>query len=145
MQKVILNEELMLHISPDSHNQNKYVNQDTTLSEHPDQTKLPKLTMKLLHELIKELRQENAKLYHRVTELERQLEELAHVQVEAAAAAELANPIDKMKSNSIETAAYPANEPSIRVTRSQRHPAPKKKSWEDLWHLLFRPSLQRQK
>ena len=70
--KVISDEELMFLLSP-THN-----------NEENEQSEKPKLTMKLLYELIKKLKQENMLLSKRVDEFEQQLNLLHQIRDEVA-------------------------------------------------------------
>lgn len=141
MQEVLHKEALMIQISSDSHPLDK---PETERSEQPEPPKNPKLTMKLLHELIKELREENAKLQLHINELEQQLNEFIQIQGAVAAAAEISNLTDTVTTSEIEVFPFPSTPKSILTTRSERHPTPKRKSLRNLWNLLFRPSPQRQ-
>ncbi|NOU95502.1 hypothetical protein GC093_20050 [Paenibacillus sp. LMG 31456] len=143
MQEVIRKEELMLQISSDSHKPKKPDREQLEQSKNPDPPKNPKLTMKLLHELIKELQQENANLYQHINELEQQLNQFIQTQGAVAAAAEMSNLTDTVNRGGMEATPYPAIPKSILISRSERHPTPKRKSLGDLWDLLFRPSPQR--
>jgi hypothetical protein len=130
--KVVSEEELKLLMSPDSDKEAK------------DQPKYPKLTMKFLYGLITELQQENALLIKRVSELEHQLAEFYQVQGEVAATAELPVPEETSMMAGMNTNLYPDIPHVIRVSRSERHPAPKKKSFWSACALWFRPSPYRQ-
>lgn len=97
-------------------------------NEQVDPPKQPKLTMKFLHELIKQMQQENRALAERVQQLEQQLEEYQRAMNEAAATEQMpdALPETDIRASDVLT--------SILIPRSKRHAPPKKRS---LWALLF--------
>ncbi|MBP1964541.1 hypothetical protein [Paenibacillus aceris] len=118
--KVISDEELLLLLSPICDNQ------ETNLAEKP------KLTMKLLFELIKKLKEENLILSNRITEYELKLDMLLQNKAEVAStteAAELVEPLSKQ--NEIDCVL-----PIVTLApRSVRHPSQRKKP---MWLLFIR-------
>lgn len=124
--KVISDEELLL-LSPNCDNP------EASLSEKP------KLSMKLLYELIKKLKQENVILSNRIAEYERRMDLLMESKAQVASTAERTILIEPVR------AAEVKHElgfvlPSTHLTpRSMRHPSPKKKSIS----LLFLKALTR--
>ncbi|SDN03221.1 hypothetical protein SAMN04487897_101851 [Paenibacillus sp. yr247] len=120
--KVISDEELMLLLSPNKEN---------------EQSEKPKLTMKLLYELIKKLKQENIMLSKRVDELEQQLDLLHQIRAEVATTLELPVLIEPGIPAVMEADLDYGLPQTILIPRSQRHPSQNKKSF---WAFLFRVS-----
>ncbi|NHN30283.1 hypothetical protein [Paenibacillus agricola] len=97
----------------------------------------PKLTMKLLNELITELKQENQKLVRRLEDMERELKEQRLLLGEIAVTAEQliwtppGKPVVADEAEATETKlseAPPAKVPEyVRMTRSEKHFIPPKK------------------
>jgi hypothetical protein len=100
---------------------------------HDDKLKKPSLTMKFLYELIKHNQYENYKLSQKLDQLEQQLNELHKPGTETAATSIHAG-IDELEAMENEKEPLPLPIVSL-IPRSQRHPAPKKKS---IWSYWFR-------
>jgi hypothetical protein len=113
--------------------------------------KKPKLSMKMLHELILELHRENRKLAERLEALEDRLSEQSAARREAAATTEMPelsllpesgadNPKPEWTSVAVTSLAlghrFDAPKP-ILPPRSERHPAQKKTFWS-----LFQPKVR---
>lgn len=123
--QIISDDELMILLSP------------TYNKKENEQPEKPKLTMKLLYELIKKLKQENILLSKRVDEFEKQLDLLHQIRDEVATTLDL--PI-------LEETGIPVGmkddfdyglPQTILIPRSERHPSKKNKSF---WTYLFRPT-----
>jgi len=100
--------------------------------------KSPKLTMKLLYELINELGQQNRVLTNRVEVLEGQLQEWHKLQSEAAAAVEVPLKTDQTVTETERESYCTVHPQAIRTSRSERHPARSKKSfWAAVRSVLF--------
>ncbi|MDR6550034.1 hypothetical protein [Paenibacillus qinlingensis] len=125
--KVISDEELMLLLSPIC---------QTTANELQ---KKPKLTMKLLYELIKKLKEENMILTDRLTEYEHKIDLLLDSKSEVAAS--LALPLLEERGTAIEISSQPISVPpsSYLVPRSIRHPEKKK---TPMWFLFVKSSVR---
>jgi predicted component of type VI protein secretion system len=116
---VISKEELTLHSS----NKSKANKEPST--KLPNN---PKLTMKLLHELIRELKRDNLVLTARFDDMKRQLTEQQTMLQEAGAAAEQhVRNKPQMTAADVEIESIPDVPEFIRITRSERHFAPKRK------------------
>jgi predicted nucleotide-binding protein (sugar kinase/HSP70/actin superfamily) len=97
----------------------------------------PKLTMKLLNELIVELQQENQKLVRRLGEMERELKEQRMMLGEIAVTAEQLiwnapnAPVNAVVADSVESEqpepVFTEIPEFIRITRSEKHFMPKKR------------------
>jgi hypothetical protein len=93
----------------------------------PPSSAAPKLTMKYLYELITELKYENLMLVQQIDEMERELLEYRMLLSEAASAAEQ-HEADKSLIIAAEAEQEPADVPEyIRITRAERHYAPRRK------------------
>ncbi|MDQ0871529.1 hypothetical protein QFZ77_000188 [Paenibacillus sp. V4I3] len=126
--KVISDEELMLLLSPTYNN------------EENEPSVKPKLTMKLLYELIKKLKQENMMLCKRVDEFEQQLNLLHQTRDEVATTLDL--PIIEETGITVGTEAELVSGPpqTILTSRAERHPSKKNKKNKSFWTYLFRPT-----
>lgn len=111
--KVISDEELMLLLSP------TYTNEENEPSEKP------KLTMKLLYELIKKLKQENMLLSKRVDELEQQLNLLHQIRDEVATTLELPIIEEPKITVGMEVGLDSCLPQTIQTSRAERHPSKK--------------------
>lgn len=125
--QVISDEELMLLLSTIYHSDN-----------HESQEK-PKLTMKLLYELIKKLKEENMMLTNRMTEYERQIDLLLESKNEIASTLEVSLCLEHGKLAEIEIVPNSATSMNYLVPRSVRHPDQKK---TPLWLLLLKSSFR---
>ncbi|MCY9659775.1 hypothetical protein P5G65_09070 [Paenibacillus chondroitinus] len=114
--KVISDEELLLLLSPICDNQ------ETNVSEKP------KLSMKLLYELIKKLNQENVILSNRIAEYERRLDILMESKAQIASSAEMTVLIEPVRTTEVKQELSLVLSPTDLTPRSMRHPSPKKKS-----------------
>ncbi|MDU0200547.1 MULTISPECIES: hypothetical protein [Paenibacillus] len=114
--KVISDEELLLLLSPICDNQ------ETNVSEKP------KLSMKLLYELIKKLKQENVILSNRIAEYERRLDILMESKAQVASSAEMTVLIEPARSTEVKHELSLLLSSNDLTPRSMRHPSPKKKS-----------------
>jgi small-conductance mechanosensitive channel len=136
IQSVINEDELKLLLSAESNLDNE--NMNSSAAQEPQ--KIPKLTMKILYELIKELQQQNTELSQRIHEVERQLDEFLKMQESVAAAVELPEAVENKAAAENLISPALSSPPAILISRSVRHPAPKKRSFWSLWAFLFRPS-----
>lgn len=152
MEQKLVSEEVLKHLlSPESTIEDIKIMNEIEQKEQLKQPH-PRLTMKLLHELIKELQYENTVLAERVNELKQQLDEFNHFQaavaatVAAAATTEtteavIPSPVLEM---AVVSQSLPTEiQPITLLPRNIRHPAPRKKSFWNLIILLFRPAFLR--
>ncbi|OCT13498.1 hypothetical protein A8709_18025 [Paenibacillus pectinilyticus] len=125
--QVISEEELMLLLSPISQT-----------NAHESQEK-PKLTMKLLYELIKKLKEENLMLTDRVAEYERKIEVIFESKNEIATTLDMS--FHEKQGLVAEITAAPASVAPIHclVPRAIRHPEHKKRP---LWFLFVKSAFQ---
>ncbi|BFT72003.1 hypothetical protein [Paenibacillus sp. P36] len=114
--KVISDEELLLLLSPICDNQ------ETNVSEKP------KLSMKLLYELIKKLKQENVILTNRIAEYERRLDILMESKAQIASSTEMTVLIEPVRTTEVKHELSLVLSSTDLTPRSMRHPSPKKKS-----------------
>lgn len=126
--KVFSDEELMLLLSP------TYNNEENEPSEKP------KLTMKLLYELIKKLKQENMMLSKRVDEFEQQLDLLHQIRDEVAITLELPIIEETGIRVGMEAELDSGLPQTILTSRAERHPSKKNKKNKSFWTYLFRPT-----
>lgn len=113
--KVISDEELMMLLSPTNNN------------EENEPSEKPKLSMKLLYELIKKLKQENMMLTKRVDELEQQLHLLHQIQDEVAITLELPIIEETGITVGMEAELDSGLPQTILTSRAERHPSKKNK------------------
>jgi len=113
--KVISDEELMMLLSPTYNN------------EENEQAEKPKLTMKLLYELIKKLKQENMMLSKRVDELEQQLHLLHQTRDEVATTLDLPMIEETGMTLGMEAELDSGLSKAILTSRAERHPSKKNK------------------
>ncbi|KRF17618.1 hypothetical protein [Paenibacillus sp. Soil787] len=111
--KVISDEELMLLLSP------------TNNKEENELSEKPKLTMKLLYELIKKLKQENMLLSKRVDELEQQLDLLHQMRDEVATTLDLPMIKEPEITVGMEAELVSSLPQTILTSRAERHPSKK--------------------
>lgn len=126
--KVFSDEELMLLLSP------SYNNEENKPSEKP------KLTMKLLYELIKKLKQENIMLSKRLEEFEQQLDLLHQIRDEVATTLELPIIEETGITAGMEAELDSGLPQAILTSRAERHPSKKNKKNKSFWTYLFRPT-----
>ncbi len=126
--KVISDEELMLLLSP------TYNNEENEPSEKP------KLTMKLLYELIKKLKQENMLLSKRVEEFEQQLDLLHQIRDEVATTLDLPIIEETEITVRMEAELDSGLPQTILTSRAERHPSKKNKKNKSFWTYLFSPT-----
>lgn len=122
--KVISDEELMMLLSP-------------TNNEENEPSEKPKLTMKLLYELIKKLKQENMLLSKRVDELEQQLDLLHQIRDEVAATLELPMIEEPELTVGMEVEFVSGLPHTILTSRAERHPSKKNKKNKFFWTYLL--------
>ncbi len=123
--KVISDEELMLLLSPTNNN------------EENEQSEKPKLTMKLLYELIKKLKQENMLLSKRVDEFEQQLNLLHQIRDEVATTLDLPIIEETEITVRMEAELVSGLPQTIQTSRAERHPSKKNKKDKSFWTYLF--------
>lgn len=123
--KVISDEELMLLLSP------------TCTNEENEQSEKPKLTMKLLYELIKKLKEENMMLSKRVDEFEQQLVLLHQMRDEVATTLDLPMIEETGITVGIEAELDSGLPQTIKTSRAERHPSKKNKKDKSFWTYLF--------
>lgn len=129
--KVISDEELMLLLSPTNNN------------EENEQSEKPKLTMKLLYELIKKLKEENMMLSKRVDEFEQQLNLLHQIRDEVATTLDLPIIEETEITVRMEAELVSGLPQTIQTSRAERHPSKtnkKNKKNKSFWTYLFRPT-----
>lgn len=129
--KVISDEELMLLLSP------------TCTNEENKQSEKPKLTMKLLFELIKKLKEENMMLSKRVDEFEQQLNLLHQIRDEVATTLDLPIIEETEITVRMEAELVSGLPQTIQTSRAERHPSKtnkKNKKNKSFWTYLFRPT-----
>jgi hypothetical protein len=124
--KVISDEELMLLLSP------------TCTNEENEQSEKPKLTMKLLYELIKKLKEENMMLSKRVDEFEQQLVLLHQIRDEVATTLDLSMIEETGITVGMEAELDSGLPQTIQTSRAERHPSKKRRT--SFWTYLFRPT-----
>lgn len=123
--KVFSDEELILLLSPTNNN------------EENEQSEKPKLTMKLLYELIKKLKQENMLLSKRVDEFEQQLNLLHQIRDEVATTLDLPIIEETEITFRMEAELVPSLPQTIQTSRAERHPSKKNKKDKSFWTYLF--------
>ncbi|MCY9696935.1 hypothetical protein [Paenibacillus alginolyticus] len=111
--KIISDEELMLLLSPTNNN------------EENEPSEKPRLTMKLLYELIKKLKQENMLLSKRVDDLEQQLDMLHQVREEVATTLDLPMIKEPEITVGMEAELVSGLPQTILTSRAERHPSKK--------------------
>ena len=123
--KVISDEELILLLSPTNNN------------EENEQSEKPKLTMKLLYELIKKLKEENMLLSKRVDEFEQQLNLLHQIRDEVATTLDLPIIEETEITVRMEAELVSGLPQTIQTSRAERHPSKKNKKDKSFWTYLF--------
>ena len=126
--KVISDEELMMLLSPTNNN------------EENEPSEKPKLTMKLLYELIKKLKQENMLLSKRVDELEQQLNLLHQIRDEVATTLDLPIIEETEITVGMEAELVSGLPQTILTSRAERHPSKKNNKDKSFWTYLFSPT-----
>ncbi|NOV03063.1 hypothetical protein [Paenibacillus planticolens] len=121
--KVVSDEELLMLLSPIDENQ------ETNLTEKP------KLTMKLLFELIKKLKEENIVLSNRVTEYELKLELHLQTKAEIASTLEVPDHIEPVSTFQMNNELERVLPHTALAPRSVRHPSHRKKP---IWILFIK-------
>jgi hypothetical protein len=122
-QTILNEEELNMLLSPGYH------------LEEIKQPRRLRLTMKYLYQLIGQIQHEKQLLSLRVDELEQQLYELYLIREEEASTQEMLNIAESPMKETIEKENKPALPELIEITRSERHPKPKKTTF---WDFLLR-------
>ncbi|KRE35006.1 hypothetical protein [Paenibacillus sp. Soil724D2] len=123
--KLISDEELMLLLSPTYNN------------EENEQSEKPKLTMKLLYELIKKLKQENMLLSKRVDEFEQQLSLMHQIRDEVATTLDMPIIEETEITVRMEAELVSGLPQTIQTSRAERHPSKKNKKDRSFWTYLF--------